>query len=267
MISIYCDPGVQPIVAKIGLINVGLIFLYMSLWFLVAYRRKRIDTVDISWGLGFVVIALSSALIRPSARTITIAVLVSIWGLRLAHHIYKRSKTKGEDPRYIEIASKWKGNYWFRAYASVFLVQGLLILAVGLPIVVATGRRIIDLRWLTVVGALIWLTGFIIEALADRQLAKFLQDKNHPKVLKTGLWKYSRHPNYFGELTQWWGIGVIALQVHYGWIGLFGPLLLSLLIIFVSGIPPIEKRRLKDPAYKKYKLQTSALIPWPPKKS
>jgi steroid 5-alpha reductase family enzyme len=120
------------------------------------------------------------------------------------------------------------------------------------------------LAWLTWLGAGLWLVGFVVESVADRQLAAFIKDKsNKGKVLDTGLWRYSRHPNYFGELLQWWAIGLIAAQTAYGWIGFAGPLLLTILIVFVSGIPPIENRRRDNPAYQDYKRRTSRLVPLP----
>jgi steroid 5-alpha reductase family enzyme len=129
-------------------------------------------------------------------------------------------------------------------------------------------------RWLFTAGYLVWVAGFLIEYNADKQLAVFLtqqKNKNNGKakgnkrgLLDTGLWRYSRHPNYFGELVQWWGIGLISLQTSYGWVGLFGPLLLTILIRFVSGVPPIEKRRADDPDYQAYQRRTNALVPWFP---
>lgn len=239
--------------------------VFMTAGFLVAKTRKRIDTVDTLWGLGFIVVAWSTVIQANSWRSLLVAILVSIWGFRLANHIYRRSKNKSEDPRYMEIASKWKGSLWPRAYVSIFLLQGVLVLLVGLPILMIADQKLAGWEWLIVLGVIIWLKGFIIESIADRQLKDFLALKDRPKVLQTGLWRYSRHPNYFGELTQWWGIGVISLSVSYGWIGLLGPLLLSILIIFVSGIPPIERRRAKDPEYHAYQKRTSALVLLPPR--
>ena len=250
-------------IGKILVINALLLFIYMTLAFGVAQARRRLDTVDVAWGLGFVLVAWAAELQQASGRSLLIALLVSIWGLRLAWHIGERSRKRGEDPRYVELTQNWNGNIWLRAYLSIFLVQGALIWLVSLPVVMAAGRQLHGLSWLSVLGALIWLAGFVFEATADRQLANFLADKNHPKVLQTGLWRYSRHPNYFGELKQWGGIGIIALQASYGWLGLLGPLILSLLIIFVSGIPPIEKRRQKDADYQLYQRRTSPLIPLP----
>jgi steroid 5-alpha reductase family enzyme len=264
---VNCLPLPSEIVGTLLLLNAGLLFVYMTSWFIAARLRKRLDTVDIAWGLGFVVVAWVSALLRHSTRSWVIAVLVSIWGVRLASHIYRRAKTKQEDPRYEALARKWKGNFWLRAYVSIFLLQGLLILIVSIPIVMATNHQYRDWSWLTIAGGLVWLIGFAIEATADRQLAAYSRLTKRPKVLQKGLWKYSRHPNYFGELIQWWGIGIIALQTHHGWIGLFGPLVLSILIVFVSGIPPIERRRAKDLAYRAYQKKTSPLILLPQKKS
>ena len=247
------------------IVNAGVLLVYMSAWFVAARLRNRLDTVDIAWGLGFAVSAWAVEVQQPSGRSLAIALLVTAWATRLANHIYQRAKTRDEDPRYKAISQKWKGNFWLRAYGSIFLVQGALIWIVGLPIVMAAGKLTGSIN-IAYLGTDIWCAGFIIETIADRQLADYLKLNKRPKVLETGLWRYSRHPNYFGELLQWWGIGIFALQAHNGWIGLFGPLTLSLLIMFVSGIPPIEKRRSKDPAYKAYQKRTSSLIPLPVRK-
>jgi steroid 5-alpha reductase family enzyme len=253
-------------IGRLLLVNAILLFIYMTLWFTAAKIRNRLDTVDTAWGLGFVVAAWAVAVQEQTSRSFVIALLVSVWGIRLANHIWQRSKIKGEDPRYEEIASKWKGNKWLTAFYSIFMTQGLLIWIVSLPIVMAAGTLRDGMSWLTIFGGVIWLKGFVIEAVADKQLGNFLRTKNHPKLLQTGLWKYSRHPNYFGELVQWWGIGVIALQAAYGYIGLIGPLVISILIIFVSGIPPIERRKANDKEYQDYKRRTSSLVPLPPRK-
>lgn len=247
------------------LISAIILFVYMTLGFLTAYYRKRIDTVDAAWGLGFVLVAWAAELHTPSPRSLIIAILVTIWGLRLSNHIWRRNQGRSDDPRYKELSDKWRGNYWRRAYLSIFLLQGGLVWLISLPIAIATEPQFIPGNWQTASGVLIWITGFGFEAVADWQLAEYMRLKKRSKVLETGIWRYSRHPNYFGELTQWWGIGLIALQSRHGFVGLIGPLSLSILIIFVSGIPPIERRRQKDAAYREYQKHTSVLIPWPPK--
>jgi steroid 5-alpha reductase family enzyme len=246
-------------------LNAAALVGVLSLAFVLARRRNRLDTVDIAWGLGFIVVAWIAYAWQPGATSLLIASLVTVWGTRLAWHIYRRSRGKGEDRRYTELSSKWGQNFWLRAYVSVFLLQALLIWVVSVPISLAT--TIDDTTgWLLLVGGSVWLLGFACESVGDRQLATYLRQKNRPPVLQTGLWRYSRHPNYFGELVQWWAIAVLALPASFGWLGLFGPLTLTLLIVCISGIPPIEKRRATDAAYRDYQKRTSVLVPLPPKK-
>jgi steroid 5-alpha reductase family enzyme len=252
--------------AKVLIINLVLALVFITLAYAIALKRRRLDTVDIAWGLGFMIVAWSSWVQHESGRSLLLAILVSIWGLRLASHIGRRSlKSPTDDRRYTELTKKWRGNIWVRAYFSVYLVQGGLIWLIGLPLSLATRPQLHGLGWLSFVGTAVWIFGFAFEAIADRQLRHFLQQPNHPKNMGSGLWRYSRHPNYFGEITQWFGIAVVALQVDYGWISLLGPVMLSFVIIFISGIPPIEARRADDPEYQAYKRHTSALIPLPPR--
>jgi len=248
------------------LVNAGAILVYMTLWFFVAKKRDRLDTVDSAWGSGFVVAAWAVALQEPSGRSVLIAGLITLWSSRLTSHLAKRTLTKSEDPRYVELAKKWQGSKWVRAYFSIFLLQGLLVWVISLPTVFAVSKQAVKPDLVMTLAIVLWAIGFAIESLADRQLANFLsQPKNKGKTMQSGLWRYSRHPNFFGELTQWWAIGLIALQGDHGWIGLIGPLVLSILIIFVSGIPPIEKRREGNAEYQAYKRRTSSLIPLPPR--
>lgn len=237
----------------------------MSAWFLVAKSRKRIDTVDVAWGLGFVLVAWATLWQSPSFHSVLIANIVTVWGIRLAYHIYSRHTFTKEDRRYIELSKKWKGNFWTRAYVSIFLVQGALLILVSLPITVASNTGISTLHWLSYVGVILWSAGFVIETVADKQLSDYLKRKNRPAVMQEGFWRYSRHPNYFGELLQWWSVGIIALQVSYGWLGLIGPATLTILIVFISGIPPIERAKRSDKQYQVYRRKTSPLIPMPPR--
>lgn len=250
--------------AHLLIVSAIFLFLFMSGWFLIAKSRRRLDSVDIAWGLGFVLIAWVTELQKPSSRSLLVATLIAIWGIRLSKHIYKRSKFRGEDRRYKELSSKWKRFFWLRAYISIFIFQGLLLFLISAPVFVAPNAKLSG-HWslLSYYGALLWAIGFIIEAVSDKQLSNYLKMKDRPKVLQTGLWQNSRHPNYFGELVQWWAIGIIVLQVSYGWVGLIGPLILSILIVFVSGIPPIERHRSKDKEYFEYQKRTSVLLPLP----
>lgn len=252
---------------RLLLVNLGLLIAYMTAWFLVAKKLKRFDPVDSAWGGAFAIAAWAVAVQEPSNRTMMVAVLVTVWSIRLTLHLAKRSRKRDDDPRYVAMASRWK-RVWLRAYFSIFLFQAVLVCIISLPIVTNAGLLLPDGRVFFTAGYILWVVGFYIEYKADKQLADYLADPGRKgKVLDTGLWRYSRHPNYFGELLQWWGIAVIAFQASFGWIGIIGPLLLTILIVFVSGIPPIEKRRAKDKHYQEYKARTSPLVPWFPKES
>lgn len=244
--------------------NAAALLVYMCVVFTIARFRNRLDTVDIAWGGAFVVAAAMVAGLEPQASTILILLLINIWAIRLSSHIFDRAKRhKQDDPRYTEIAQKWgTQNYWPRAFFSIFLLQGFLALVISLPTVFAAGEPLAAATPIMIVGASVWALGFVTEMTADRQLRQFLAtSKNKGKVLDRGLWRYSRHPNYLGEITQWYGIGIIACSVSYGWIGLLGPLTLNIIIRFVSGVPPIERRKAKDPAYKKYMQKTWPILP------
>lgn len=246
-------------------VNAVALLVYMSLGWLVARRANRLDVVDTGWGLGFIVVAWLVVIQRHLEADYVVAILVTIWGLRLARHTYRRSRKRGEDdPRYVALASKWRGNYWLSAYYKIFITQGVFLWVISLPIVFAAGASRPSSSWFLAAGAIIWAIGFALEAISDKQLGEFLsQPANKGQVMDHGLWRFSRHPNFFGELTQWWGIGVIACGARLGYIGLIGPLALTISIVFISGIPPIENRKRSNPAYKKYMQRTSPLIPLP----
>lgn len=255
-------------IGRLLLINLIAVLLYMTLWFGVGRWRKKLNTVDVAWGSGFALVAWLVVIQQPSIRSWLIAILVSLWALRLTNHLARRVFSSGEDPRYKELSDKWRGNFWLRAYFSIFVLQGLLVVIISLPISLAASQSYPMLSWLSVVGVLIWLVGFVVESVGDRQLRQFVsQPTNRGKVMDTGLWRYSRHPNYFGEMTQWWGIGVIGLQTSWGVVGLLGPLVLTVLLRFVSGVPMIENRRKADPAYRRYMARTSMLVPLPPRRA
>lgn len=243
----------------------SVLFMYMSLFFVYALIRKRNDIADFAWGFGFILVALVSLfLFAATPRKELVVVLVALWGLRLAMHIYFRNRGKKEDWRY----KKWREDWgkWFipRTYLQVFLLQGVLLLLIALPIIfVNTFDTGTVFGLLDFVAVLIWLFGFYFETVGDYQLYRFIKNPdNKGKIMKEGLWKYTRHPNYFGEITMWWGIWLIALSVPYGWISVIGPLTITVLITKVSGIPMLEKKYEGDPEYEEYKKKTSRLIPW-----
>jgi steroid 5-alpha reductase family enzyme len=249
--------------------NLAIIILgYMTLVFALSLFLKRNDIADIAWGLGFLICALYSYLFLGDTfgRSLLVLFLIAMWSFRLSLHILLRNKGKAEDPRYAEWRKDW--GKWFipRTFFQVFILQGSLMLVVVMPAVISIlfGGEI---GWLDYIGVLVWLLGFLFETVGDYQLSQFIKSPaNKGKILQTGLWKYTRHPNYFGEVTMWWGIWIIAISVPFAWLTIIGPITITFLILFVSGIPLLENRKKGDPAFEEYKKKTSIFFPLPSKK-
>lgn len=240
---------------------------FLSIVFIVATRLGRYDLIDVAWGPAFIVVAAISLLMTEAKNSAGFLVfgLVTIWGLRLGWHILRRFLgSSHEDPRYTELRQRWPLRYRkLQVFVRIYMVQAFLACVVSLPVIIFIWSSSVQSGFVAV-GAAIWTIGFVCEAVADRQLRQFLaKPKNRGALMKNGLWRYSRHPNYFGEITQWWGIGVMALGVYFGVIGLVGPLVITLLIIFVTGVPPAEKRAAKKPGWKAYKHASRLLVPLP----
>ncbi len=240
----------------------------MSLWFVVSLIKKRNDVADVAWGLGFVLMAWASFLLSGDfgARGLLVGVLVSIWGLRLAWHIHRRNKGRAEDYRYRNWRTEWGVWFYPRSYVQVYLLQGALLFLIVLPVLLINTSRSTMLGWLDVLGVAVWLAGFCFEVVGDAQLARFIKNPlNKGKIMQSGLWAYTRHPNYFGEVMQWWGVWAIALAVPGGWFGVVGPSTITFLILKVSGIPMLEKKMAEKPDFAKYKQRVSKFIPLPPR--
>ncbi len=242
------------------------LFLFMTAWFVAAVFMKRNDIADIAWGLGFVVMSWSAFLLSEySGRSLLVNVLVTIWGLRLAWHITRRNLRKSEDSRYAAWRASWK-YFTLRSYVQIFLLQGIFLYVILLPVLFIHASAPVPLHLLDILGAMLWIVGFFFESVGDRQLKQFLHDPaNKGKIMETGLWAYSRHPNYFGEVVQWWGIFLCALALPNGSLTIVGPLLITFLILFVSGIPLLEKKYAGRPDFEAYKRRTSVFIPLPPR--
>lgn len=238
---------------------------YMSFWFIVSFIKKRNDIADIAWGLGFVLIAwLSFYLSNYSFKAVVVNCLVTIWGLRLSWHIYNRNKNKPEDSRYLGWRKTWK-YFYLRSYLQVYLLQGLFLYLISLPVIFINYAVSEVFASLDALGLLVWVTGFYFESTGDHQLKKFNDNPaNKGKLMDRGLWHYSRHPNYFGEVAQWWGIFLITYSVPGSLLTIIGPLTITLLILFVSGIPLLEKKYEGRPDWEEYKKKTSVFFPLPP---
>lgn len=240
----------------------------MSAWFVWSYIKQRNDVADIAWGLGFILLTWTSFFLADAngTRPWLSSILVSIWGLRLAVHIYQRNRGKAEDYRYLEWRRAWGNWFYVRSYLQVYLLQGGLLFLIALPLLLINQRPGGELGWLDYVAVGVWLLGFSFEVIGDAQLTRFIKDENNKgRLLTSGLWRYSRHPNYFGEVSQWWGIGLLALSSPGGWLGLIGPLTITILILKVSGIPLLEKKMQAHPEFPAYRYQTSVFIPWWPR--
>lgn len=246
----------------------AVIFVYYTLCFAVGIIKKRNDIADVAWGLGFIIASICPLWLYGihGIRSIVVTTLVCVWGLRLSWHIYLRNKGKKEDYRYQAWRESWGNYFYLRTYLQVFLLQGFFLLVIVMPVLFINTYQQTGITMFDFLGVTIWILGFVCEVVSDYQLASFLNDTNNRGLLLTsGLWRYSRHPNYFGEITQWWGIFIMALSIDGGLLTIIGPLTITFLIVKISGIPLLEKKMAENPAFLAYKNKTSMLIPWLPR--
>lgn len=252
-----------------------LIFTYFFLFFLVGTAIKNNSIVDMGWGIGFVLVAWYLLISTPSLvlPRLLMTALVSIWGLRLFYHILRRNLGKPEDPRYASWRREWGKWLIPRAFLQVYLLQGFFLYVISLPLILSRnteGFWGIEGSWnraILALGLLVWIVGFFFEAVGDYQLKVFLRDSSHRgQLMTTGLWKYTRHPNYFGEATMWWGIALIAISGGASYLSLISPVIITWLLLFVSGVPLLERSMQKKPGFEEYARKTSVFVPWFPKK-
>lgn len=243
---------------------IAALFGYMTFWFFMACLKNRNDVADVAWGLGFVLLTWLSVFMSGAsgARSLWVGVLVTIWGLRLAWHIHTRNQGKPEDYRYMAWRQAWGRWFYVRSYFQVYLLQGFFLFLITLPILMINQAVDTPLGLLDFVGILVWLVGFFFEAASNWQLSQFIKKPtNKGKIIQTGLWQYTRHPNYFGEVTLWWGIWLMACSVSGGWISMIGPLTITILILKVSGIPLLEQKKAGNPEFEAYKKHVSKFFP------
>jgi steroid 5-alpha reductase family enzyme len=246
----------------------------MTLVWLLSLFYENAGIVDIAWGLGFVLISVFTYFVggRSMIAALT-TLLVVIWGIRLAVHISLRNIGKEEDWRYNKWREDWGRFFALRSLVQIFWLQALLLTLIVIPVIFVnsippSSRNFITYdRLYLILGILLWIIGFSFETIGDFQLMKFKSNPdNKGRIMQSGLWKYTRHPNYFGEVTLWWGVFLIALAGGAKAFTIIGPLTISILILKVSGIPLLEEKYKDNKKYQKYAKQTSKFFPWFPAK-
>ncbi len=244
-----------------------IIWAFVTLVWVLSVFLKNASIVDIFWGLGLILVSVFYFWATPgfSERKIIALILVVIWGLRLSIHIFNRNKGKSEDYRYQEFRKKYGANrYWWFSYFQVFLLQGFLIWLISAPLLAVNYFGLEkDLGLLDATGILVWLTGFIFEAGGDWQLALFKKNPAYKgKLLTSGFWKYTRHPNYFGDAAVWWGFALLSIGVGC-YLPVLSAVLMTWLLLKVSGVSMLEGTLVKTKlGYEDYMNKTSAFIPW-----
>jgi len=246
------------------------VFVYMVVLFIVAQGLKNTSIVDIGWGFGFILVVAALLIREPELypAKVLLTALVLVWGLRLSLHILLRNAGKPEDFRYARMREAWGKDFLVKSFFFVFMLQGLLMLAVSFSATVLFSSPARPLASLDLIGALVFALGFFFETVGDRQLAVHIRDpENKGELMTGGLWSLTRHPNYFGEATMWWGIALIALSSANGWAALLSPVVITVLLLFVSGVPLLERKHVGRPDWEAYKRRTSMFVPWFPKRA
>jgi len=246
------------------------LFVFMTMLFVIGILTKNNGIADIGYGIAFIVVIVVTFLQAPAGNTLTLILcfLPVVWGLRLALRIYTKNKGKPEDFRYKAWRDAWGSTFVVRSFLQVYMLQGAVIFAVSLPVLLSlTAPMGMPHVGIVLAGFMLWGIGFFFEAVGDYQLDQFISNpKNKGKMMMTGLWKYSRHPNYFGESLMWVGIAVASFGLSTSGLGIISPILITFLLLFVSGVPLLEKKFTGNPEWEAYKARTSVFIPLPPKK-
>ena len=250
--------------------NIFAILIIMFMGWIVSLIYKNVTIMDSIWGLGFVIISWVTFFLSDgyAVRKGLLTILVTFWGVRLVIYLTLRNWGAGEDPRYGAMREKSGERFWIVSLFKVFLLQGAFMFVISLVIQLGQISPVPkNLTWLDVAGIIIWGIGFIFETVGDWQLARFKANPaNKGKVMNRGLWAYTRHPNYFGETLIWWGIFFVTLSVPGGIWTIISPIIITTVLLKMTGIPLTEASILeRRPDYKTYIQNTSAFFPWFPK--
>jgi steroid 5-alpha reductase family enzyme len=238
---------------------------FFHLVFLIALWRKDYSVVDIAWGLGFILVITQAMTLNrsPDARTWMVFILILVWGTRLSSYLLWRNiKKSQEDFRYQQMRQAWGSWANVQAYFKIFWLQPVILITISFSLMITTARSTLPLNFLDYLGLFIASGGLILETVADWQMSRFKKNNaNQGKLIRSGLWRYSRHPNYFGEMVFWWGMGFIALNSVLPWAAFNGGFIITLFLMKVSGAPLLEARYQNHPDYEAYRKETNAF--WP----
>ncbi len=245
------------------------VFGYMVLFYTIAQAIRNYSIVDIGWGPGFILISLVLAVVHHgmSLPTAVLFLLICLWGIRLGVHIGLRNWGKPEDFRYAAWRREWGKRAPVIAFFKIFMLQGAVMLIVASPVILSFAGDHPSLSWINYTGIALFLAGFGTEALADHQLSAFRKKNgNKGKIIRQGLWKYSRHPNYFGEALLWWGMWLVSVGNGFWYVTLISPVAITFLLRFVSGVPMLEEKYRGRADFEEYAGQTPVFIPFIGKK-
>lgn len=253
-------------------VTAALALSMVILMWLISIPLRDVSIIDMFFSAMIATLILAAYWLSDSGGGIALLIvtLVVIWALRMTVYLVKRNWGHGEDPRYTRLRS-WVPPGWpfhWLSLRQVFLLQGVVLWVLTLPQQIAiSNSSAAHFGLLAFIGLLMWCVGFFFESVGDYQLTRFKADEsNRGKIMDRGLWRYTRHPNYFGELCQWWGLFVIALEAPWAWCGVLGPLVYSWLVINVTGQATLDKKLARDkPGYAEYMRVTNGIIPWIPR--
>ncbi|GAA4373631.1 DUF1295 domain-containing protein [Nocardioides caricicola] len=229
----------------------------MTVTAVVSARVGRLSVIDVAWGLALLLVSVACAVFSGSWQSWLLVALVGVWAVRLSGHIFTRSRGQGEDPRYVGLSA-----------ARTFAVQGAAVWLVSLPLQ-AAALSSVSLTWVVWLGVAVWAVGVFFETVSDAQLSAYKRSSPRPPVLDTGLWSWSRHPNYFGDACVWWGLWLVG-GLASGWLpGLLSvasPVAMTFWLVRVTGVRLLERTMMKRPGYSEYAARTSVFVPLPPKR-
>ena len=251
------------------ILTIAIVFISFVIVFFIGKSKNKHDLLDVLWGLAFILASLVSYLISDNKSTVGLIMtsLVLVWGIRLTFYLAKRNIGAKEDYRYDDYRKQYKGNNFdLYFFFKMYMLQFILCIIIAFPVIYINIKGNAEFTTLTTVGILLWMIGFAFESIGDKQLKDFKANpKNKGKLMTKGLWSLTRHPNYFGEATQWWGIYLISISNLNNWRLIFSPIVITVLVRFVSGVPLLEQKYEGRKDWEDYKKRTSVFFPMPAK--